>query len=247
MLSTLYSKLSYYLNLIQNTLSHYFYSNKNTFAQLYLHNQNYYNSDYFKDIYLLYIYIHPEVSQDIKDKYIENMNKHNAKVDKFLDLHRNISAFLKNVNNVDMNEYCFDAGFDLFNIYDININDDYILDNYNILIDHKITCAMKFNNYYVSYYLYSRSSTATKTPLRLANSVGIIDSGYRGTIKSSFDFNLAYFNNIKNYSIQSNSRYVQITPPDLSNFPMRVIIVDDINQLGGNTSRGDHGFGSTGQ
>ena len=106
---------------------------------------------------------------------------------------------------------------------------------------------MKFNNYYVSYYLYSRSSTATKTPLRLANSVGIIDSGYRGTIKSSFDFNLAYFNNIKNYSIQSNSRYVQITPPDLSNFPMRVIIVDDINQLGGNTSRGDHGFGSTGQ
>ena len=73
MLSTLYSKISYYLNLIQNTLSHYFYSNKNTFAQLYLHNQNYYNSDshYFKDIYLLYIYIHPEVSQDIKDKYIE--------------------------------------------------------------------------------------------------------------------------------------------------------------------------------
>jgi len=249
MLSTLYSKISYYLNLIQNTLSHYFYSNKNTFAQLYLHNQNYYNSDshYFKDIYLLYIYIHPEVSQDIKDKYIENMNKHNAKVDKFIDLHRNISVFLKNVNNVDMNEYCFDAGFDLFNIYDININDDYILDNYNILIDHKITCAMKFNNYYVSYYLYSRSSTATKTPLRLANSVGIIDSGYRGTIKASFDFNLAYFNNIKNYSIQSNSRYVQITPPDLSNFPMRVIIVDDINQLGGNTSRGHHGFGSTGQ
>ena len=54
-------------------------------------------------------------------------------------------------------------------------------------------------------------------------------------------------NNNNKYSIQSNSRYVQITPPDLSNFPMRVIIVDDINELGGNTSRGDLGFGSTGQ
>ena len=42
----------------------------------------------------------------------------------------------------------------------------------------------------VSYYLYPRSSI-TKTPLRLANSVGIIDAGYRGNI-------IACVDNIKN-------------------------------------------------
>ena len=41
--------------------------------------------------------------------------------------------------------------------------------------------------HYVGYYLYSRSSTGSKTPLRLSNSVGIIDSGYRGNIKACFD------------------------------------------------------------
>ena len=213
-----------------------------------LHDNNRDDSYYFKDVYLLYIYIDPHLPQHIKDNYIQNMNKHNSKVDQFLHLHRNASIFSKNIKNLDINQHCFDAGFDLFNVSDIDIDKHFIENNYNIVIDHKITCAMKFNNYYVSYYLYSRSSTATKTPLRLANSVGIIDSGYRGTIKAAFDFNLAYFNNNNNnYSIQSNSRYVQITPPDLSNFPMRIIIVDDINELGGNTSRGDLGFGSTGQ
>ena len=242
--------VSYYLYQIGNTLSYNIYSKKNIFTQQYLDNQNYDNSYYFKDVYLLYIYIDPNLPQNIKHNYIEKMNKHNEKIDQFLDLHRNNSVFSKNINNIDMNLYCFDAGFDLFNIDDIDIDYQFIQNNHTIIIDHKIICAMKFNNYYVSYYLYSRSSTATKTPLRLANSVGIIDSGYRGTIKAAFDFNLAYFNNNNNnnkYSIQSNSRYVQITPPDLSNFPMRVIIVDDINELGGNTSRGDLGFGSTGQ
>ena len=241
-----------------NTISYYLYPNKlypHDYTLHYNHHNNYNldsqindNSFYFKDVYILYIYIDPNLPQNIKDNYIEKMNKHNEKVDQFIHLHRNNSVFSKNINNVNMNLYCFDAGFDLFNIDDIDIDYQFIQNNNTIIIDHKIICAMTFNNYYVSYYLYSRSSTATKTPLRLANSVGIIDSGYRGTIKAAFDFNLAYFNNInKKYSIQSNSRYVQITPPDLSNFPMRVIIVDDINELGGNTSRGNLGFGSTGQ
>ena len=36
------------------------------------------------------------------------------------------------------------------------------------------------------YYSYPRSSIS-KTPLLLANNVGIIDSGYRGNIKVAFD------------------------------------------------------------
>ena len=47
------------------------------------------------------------------------------------------------------------------------------------MLDH-IKCAMKYKNRFVGYYLYSRSSTPIKTPLRLANNIGIIDSSYQG-------------------------------------------------------------------
>jgi hypothetical protein len=39
---------------------------------------------------------------------------------------------------------------------------------------------------YTGYYMYPRSSLS-KTKLRLANSVGIIDSGYRGNLIGMFD------------------------------------------------------------
>ncbi len=99
---------------------------------------------------------------------------------------------------------------------------------------------MKYQESYVGYYIYSRSSTAIKTPLRLANSVGVIDSGYRGNIKSVFD-------NIKNenFLLESGSRYIQICPPNLE-YPMKVYIVNDISNLGNKTNRNTGGFGSTG-
>ena len=58
----------------------------------------------------------------------------------------------------------------------------------SVMVDHKVKCSMKLYDpligieKYVGYYLYSRSSTPVKTP-RLANGVGVIDSGYRGNIK----------------------------------------------------------------
>jgi dUTP pyrophosphatase len=95
--------------------------------------------------------------------------------------------------------------------------------------------------YNVGYYLYPRSSTGTKTPLRLSNSVGIIDSGYRGNITAVFD-------NISgvDYAIEKYQRLVQICPPDLS-YPFLVTIVATLNELGCDTSRGSGGFGSTGK
>jgi len=91
----------------------------------------------------------------------------------------------------------------------------------------------------VGFYLYPRSSTGTKTPLRLANSVGIIDSGYRGPLIAAFD-------NWKkdDFDIQENQRLVQICAPDLS-YPIYVILVDTEEELG-KTNRGSGGFGSTG-
>ena len=101
-------------------------------------------------------------------------------------------------------------------------------------IDLGIKCeAFKDNNKNTSYYLYPRSSII-KTPLRLSNSVGIIDAGYRGNI-------IACVDNIKNesYTIEQGDRLFQLCAPDLSE-----ITFDLVNELS-DTSRGEGGFGST--
>jgi dUTP pyrophosphatase len=91
----------------------------------------------------------------------------------------------------------------------------------------------------VGYYLYARSSTGSKTPLRLANHVGIMDSGYRGDVMGVFD-------NRRNeaYEVSAGQRLLQICPPDIS-YPTYVIIVNNLDDLG-STSRGAKGFGSSG-
>lgn len=84
-----------------------------------------------------------------------------------------------------------------------------------------------------SYYLYPRSSIV-KTPLRLANSVGIIDAGYRGNI-------MAFVDNIKgeDFLVKKGTRLFQICSGDLS--PLTFELVNSLSD----TSRGQGGFGST--
>ena len=90
----------------------------------------------------------------------------------------------------------------------------------------------------VGFYMYPRSSTGSKTPLRLSNSVGIIDSGYRGNLMSVFDVLYDYTIDIK------YARYIQLCAPDLKQFEVK--IVDSVDELG-LSDRGDGGFGSTGK
>ena len=98
----------------------------------------------------------------------------------------------------------------------------------------------------LSYYMYPRSSIS-KTSFRLANSVGIIDSGYRGELIGMFDVS---FNNDGTMPTlpQSYSRLVQICCGDLKPFTVRIEEVDagDVDDLIASTKRGDGGFGSTG-
>ena len=104
-------------------------------------------------------------------------------------------------------------------------------------IDMKIQCEMISDDKNVSYYLYPRSSIV-KTPLRMANSLGIIDAGYRGNI-------IACVDNISEvpYTIEANTRLFQICAGDLS--PFQTIILNDDEKLS-LTIRGNKGFGSTG-
>jgi len=152
-----------------------------------------------------------------------------------------INKMLDNQNN----EYK-DSGFDLY-----IPEQKSIFTGDSILIDLKIKCAVyKYNKSNTqgllginklipsAYYLYPRSSIS-KTKLRLSNSVGIIDSGYRGNLMIALDnINKAY----DNITIDKGQRLVQICMPDLSS-DFTVEIIDKLND----TKRGDGGFGSTGK
>jgi len=192
------------------------------------------NANACADHYKLYIYVYnAETNSDLKNMYEESSNKHNAKVDSYL---KSCSSKLLNAEEVEENKFvdCYDSGFDLFcpeNIEWQNIS--------NFMLDHNISCAMTYKGKFVGYYLYMRSSTPVKTPLRLANNVGIIDSGYRGNIKAYFDINGSNFNFVKGH------RYMQICPPNIGK-PMKVVIVDSLSILGENNARAKGGYGSTG-
>ena len=88
-----------------------------------------------------------------------------------------------------------------------------------------------------AFWMLPRSSLS-KTTLRLSNSVGLIDAGYRGTLIAKVDNNSS-----KEVQIEKHTRFFQIAAPDLLPFD-DIQIVNEIP--GGATIRGAGGFGSTG-
>jgi dUTP pyrophosphatase len=150
----------------------------------------------------------------------------------------------------------FDAGFDLFAPEDCTVGDNVVA----YKLDHGVQCSMEKVEFRdgievsnpVGYYLYPRSSMGTKTPLSLANSVGVIDSGYRGNIiaalhctRTPLITSRGTFRRDPGYKVTKFQRLVQLCPPDLS-YPMEVVIVDTEEELGDAGARGRGGFGSTG-
>ena len=135
-----------------------------------------------------------------------------------------------------------DSGFDILT------PERYEIENTIQKVDFNVKCCMlKFDNETSSYkpsafYLYPRSSIS-KTRFRLANCVGIIDSGYRGNLAGYFDIINKNNNEIVPAVIEIYQRLVQICSPTLE--PFHVQVVDTESELGV-TSRGEGGFGSTG-
>ena len=85
------------------------------------------------------------------------------------------------------------------------------------------------------YMLVPRSSIS-KTTVRLANSIGLIDGGYRGELVGMVD-------NIydKDFHIKRGERYFQLVAVDSS--PIDFELVEELSE----SSRGEGGFGSTGR
>ena len=120
-----------------------------------------------------------------------------------------------------------DSGLDLYILETVTINP-----GETALLKLGIAAETKENT---SYYLLPRSSIS-KTPLRLANSIGLIDAGYRGEIMAAVD-------NIKDYSytVEKGQRLFQLVSATLE--PISFSIVNSLSD----TTRGTGGFGSTGK
>lgn len=177
---------------------------------------------------------HPDA--DLKIKYISTSVLHNI--------------------NMTQNPEFIDAGFDLFTPTQItpttagcNKIDFGVIGSATLITNTYANSDLEepYVEHSTGYYMYPRSSLS-KTRLRLANSVGIIDSSYRGHLIGAFD----YFPSSSSTGTSTDAdtvlkydRLVQICAPSL--IPIYVEIVDNIECLGVKTQRGDGGFGSTGR
>lgn len=125
-----------------------------------------------------------------------------------------------------------DSGFDLFCVSDQVIPAKAL----GVSIKFGIRCSLTKQGKSSGYLLLPRSSISN-TPLRLSNSVGLIDAGYLGYIMAKVD-NLSD----SDYSISKGERYFQLVFPNLQPLDS-VKIVDSLSE----TERGNGGFGSTGR
>jgi len=82
-------------------------------------------------------------------------------------------------------------------------------------------------------------SSIRKTDLSLSNSVGVIDSGYRGEIQATFNQKALSKNGSLLYGVGDRIMQIIIIP-----YPP--IEFEEVNELN-NTERGEGGFGSTGK
>ena len=88
-------------------------------------------------------------------------------------------------------------------------------------------------------FIFPRSSIR-KTNLQLSNSVGVVDSGYRGEIQATFN-KIQGIDNVERDSYKVGDRICQIMI-----IPHPDIQFEEVEELN-NTERGQGGFGSTGK
>lgn len=128
-----------------------------------------------------------------------------------------------------------DSGLDLYIIEDITIEPGEMK-----LVDLGVSCQLEssawycpWNKKYHSYMMFPRSSIS-KTPLRLANSIGLCDAGYVGELKAPL-----YNTSDKPFNLKTGDRYVQLVSPTLEEVSFKIV------ESHRDTSRGSGGFGST--
>ena len=165
--------------------------------------------------YVLYMYV--STYNDVTNQNEERINSHNESLQE--------NTFM-------------DSGFDI-----LVSEEQTMFTNKVNKVDFKIKCEMKTQDSSgqwvpTAFYMYPRSSIS-KSKFRLANNVGIIDSGYRGNLMGMFDVIYSQ----ENVICEKGTRLLQICSPTLE--PFKIVFVESDSQLS-TTQRGDGGFGSSG-
>jgi len=140
-------------------------------------------------------------------------------------------------------------GFDLFFPEDVVVPAGALAFEIDLQVSIEMIDSARGKN--VGYFLVPRSSI-TKTPLRLANSMGIIDRGYRGTIRVRVDNMLRCKLFVRpwggrseemdenDFVVRAGTRLFQLIAPGMQDIHPRI----EYNLS--TTKRGEGGFGSTG-
>ena len=136
--------------------------------------------------------------------------------------------FYKDGDNTGLN-----SGFDLY------VPQDTVFPAKKVtFLDHQIKMTPVTggkDNMGYGFWLMPRSSIS-KTPLRLANSMGLIDSTYRGNLIAALENT-----SDQDYFVPRGTRLMQVCLPFLQPF-----VLNKIDKLP-DTDRGSGGFGSTGR
>lgn len=137
-----------------------------------------------------------------------------------------------------------DSGYDVFIPCDMTIPA-----HETVLVDLKIKCELRelTRKFFIGEqsdqlfitkpFLLCPRSSIYKSPLRMSNSIGIIDAGYRGSLGIPLD-NISD----KDYFIKRGTRLCQIVSGSLEPFHVKLT-----NDSLSSSERGSNGFGSTGE
>jgi|LauGreDrversion4_2_1035121.scaffolds.fasta_scaffold382830_2 dUTP pyrophosphatase len=171
---------------------------------------------------------------ELLELYTSHIVKHNADTEMAMFPNSGFDLFVPN-------ETVFDRDFTA-KFVDLKVRCEMIYCDKNMQVaiegDDGETEQILGASYSSGYYVYPRSSIS-KTPLMLANHVGIIDSGYRGNIMAAVR---KLPSDQSEYVVNKHTRLFQICHPSLC--PVFVVLVPE-SELN-SSERGEGGFGSTG-
>jgi len=171
---------------------------------------------------------------ELLELYTSQIVKHNASIQTSLFPNSGFDLFVPD-------ETLFDKDF-VTKFVDLKIKTEMIYCDKNLQVTLETEDGEQENvsgaSYTSGYYVYPRSSIS-KTPLMLANHVGIIDSGYRGNLIAALR---KLPTDQPTYTIEKNTRLFQICHSTLC--PIFAVLVPE-SELN-SSERGEGGFGSTG-
>ena len=150
------------------------------------------------------------------------------------------NIYLTDKNSYAKTNFSSDAGID---IVAINDGDPKIVGGKLLYVEYDTGIVVEPVSHSIFTMLFPRSSIS-KTGFVLCNSIGLIDNGYRGTIRCRFAPTAFHAGDINAKPYKKGDRIAQIVPISSPIPPQAVEITKGTGY--NETTRGTGGFGSTG-